>query len=186
MIGPSWLPCPGCRHRFVKRNPVEQMLERVERRAMPDDEDGAGVNVRQCLTKPSGDPVHYLLVAFAVGERVHEMSQASSLDVRRWLSRQITVVAFTKPGIADNRKRAIAESDLGGAERAREIRAEYDGQVIVTPARAQRTGLLFASGRQGSVEPAGGETSFIVEAGRVSFKDQLQARIARHKETSRG
>ena len=52
----------------MKRNPVEQMLERVERRAMPDDEDGAGVNVRQCLTKPSGDAVHHLPVAFTVGE----------------------------------------------------------------------------------------------------------------------
>jgi len=107
------------------------------------------------------------------------------LDLRRWLSRQITVVAFTKPSITDDRKRAIAESDLGGAERTREIRAEYDGQVIVTPTRAERTGLFLASGRQGNVEPAGGETDFIVEACRVTFKDQPQTRSAR-RERHRG
>ena len=57
----------------MKGNPVEKMFKRVVRRAMPNDEDGAGVNVLQCLTKPSGDSVHYLLVAFTIGERIHEM-----------------------------------------------------------------------------------------------------------------
>src|SRR5262245_34065750 len=117
VIGPAWLPCPRGRHRFVERHPVEEMLERVVCRAMPNDEDGAGVNVLRCLTKPSGDSVHYLLVAFTVGEWIREMEEASLLDLRRWVSRQITVVAFTKPSITDNRKRAIGESDLGGAER---------------------------------------------------------------------
>src|SRR5688572_3436590 len=105
------------------------MLQRVLRRAMSNDDDGAGIHVRSCVTKPSGDSVHYLLVAFAVAERVHELQPASLLDCRHWVSRQIAVVAFTKPSIADNRKRAIAERDLGGAERACEIRAEYGGQV---------------------------------------------------------
>ncbi|HVG56727.1 MAG TPA: hypothetical protein VM846_19960 [Vicinamibacterales bacterium] len=167
----------------MKRNPLEEMLERVVRRAMPNDEDGAGVNVLPCLTKPSGDSAHYLLVAFTVGERIHKMSQAPLLDLRRWLSRQITVVAFTKPSIPDNRKRALAERDLGGAERAGEIRAEYDSWVIVTPTRAEHTGLLFAGGRQGNVEPAGGETNFIVEACRVTFEDEphWNARRERHR-----
>ena len=84
---------------------------------MPNDEDGAGVNVLQRLTQPSGDSIYYLLVAFTVGKGIHEMSRASLLDLRRWLSRQITVVAFTKPGITDDPERAIAERDLGGAER---------------------------------------------------------------------
>jgi hypothetical protein len=52
----------------VKRHPLEEMLKRVVRRAMPNDEDGACVKVLQCRTKPSGDSVHYLLVAFTVGE----------------------------------------------------------------------------------------------------------------------
>jgi hypothetical protein len=100
----------------VKRHPIEEMLERVVRRAMPNDEGGARVKVLQCLTKPSGDSIHYLLVAFTVGEWIHEVPQASSLNLRRWSSRQITVIAFTKPSITDDRKGAIAESDLGGAE----------------------------------------------------------------------
>jgi hypothetical protein len=93
------------------------MLERVVRRAMPNDEDSADVTVLQCLTKPSGDTVNYLLVAFTVGEWIDEMQRASLLDLRRCPPRQIPVVAFTKPSITDNRERAIAESDLGGAKR---------------------------------------------------------------------
>jgi hypothetical protein len=57
----------------VKRYPLEEMLERVVRRAMPDDEDRACVDVLSCLTKPSGDSAHDLLVTFTVGERFHEM-----------------------------------------------------------------------------------------------------------------
>jgi len=121
------------------------MLERVVRRAMPNDEDGAGVNVLPCLTKPSGDSAHYLLVAFTVGERIHKMSQAPLLDLRRWLSRQITVVAFTKPGIADDRKRTIAERDFGGAKRTGQVRTKHDREVLVTTTSAEHPGLLFAS-----------------------------------------
>jgi hypothetical protein len=169
----------------VQRHVLEEMLERVVRRAMPDDEDGAGVDVPQGVAKPSGDSVHDLLVAFTVGEWIREVSQAPLLDRRRGLSRQITVVAFTQPGITENRERAIAERDLGGAERTREIRAEHNGQVILTASRAECTGLFLASGRQGNVEPAGGETDFIIKACRVSFEDQPQIRSPR-RERHRG
>ena len=57
--------------------------------------------------------------------------------------------------------------------------------MVVTPTRAKRTGLFLASGRQGNVEPAGGETDFIVEACRVSLKDQPQTRRARRERQDR-
>jgi hypothetical protein len=85
----------------VKRHTVEQMLERVERRAMSNHEDGAGVELPHCLTKPSGDAVHDLLVAFTVGEWIHEVQPASLFDLRCWPPRQLAVVAFTKPDITD-------------------------------------------------------------------------------------
>jgi hypothetical protein len=100
----------------VERDTVEEMLERIERRTMPDYEGCPAVNVPRRLTKPSGDPVHDLLVAFTVGEGIHEMQHTPLLDLARWPPREIPVVAFTKPGITDNRNRAIAKSDLGGAE----------------------------------------------------------------------
>jgi hypothetical protein len=101
----------------MERHPVDEMFERIVRRAMPDDEDGAGVDVLPCLTQPGGDPVHDLLIAFTIRERIHEMPPPSVLDHRRWVSRQIAVIALPKPGVTDDRNCAIAERDLGGAER---------------------------------------------------------------------
>jgi hypothetical protein len=108
------------------------------------------------------------------------VQQASLVDLRGWPSRQIAVIAFTKPRITGYRKRAIAERDLGGAKGTCEIRAEYGCEMIVTSTHAKRTGLFLACGRQSDVEPAGGKTCFVVEARRVSFKNQSQTRIARH------
>ena len=164
----------------MKGHTVEEMFERVERRTMADHEDCGGVKLPHCLTKPSRDPIHHLLVAFTVGEWIHEMQQATLLDLRRWPPRQITIVAFTKPSITDNRKRAIAESDLGGAIRTGEIRAEDGCEVIVTSTRAEHTGLFLASERQGNVEPARGKACLVVEACRVTLKDQ-PPRIVRHE-----
>lgn len=88
----------------MKGHTVEEVLEGVEGRAVPDDEDCTGV-VAHGLTEPRGDPVHHLLVAFTVWEWLHEMTQTSLLDLGCRPPRQIPVVAFTKPGVADNRKR---------------------------------------------------------------------------------
>jgi hypothetical protein len=97
------------------------------------------------------------------------MACASLLDLRRWPPRQITVVAFTKASITDNRKRAIAERDLSGAKRTRESRAVDNSVMIVTPTHAEHAGLFFSSGRGAHVEPAGGKTRLIVEADLALF-----------------
>src|SRR5262245_55137700 len=101
----------------MKGDTLEEMLDGVERRTMPNHEDGTGVDLRHGLTQPSRDSVRHLLVAFTVGKWIHEMAEPSWLDLRHWPPRQIPVVALTKPNITDNRKRPIAERDLGGAKR---------------------------------------------------------------------
>jgi hypothetical protein len=113
---------------------------------MSDHQDCAGVKLSHYLIEPSGDSIHDVLVAFPVWEWIQEMQQASLLDLRRWPPREVTVVAFPKPSITDNRKRATAESDLGSAKRTCEIRAEDDREVIITTTRAEHTGLFLASG----------------------------------------
>jgi hypothetical protein len=142
---------------------------------MPDDKDCAGANLLRCLTKPCRDSLGGLLVALAVRKRIDEMPQPLRIDLRGWPSREIAIVAFTQPGIANDAKRAIGESDLGSAKGAGEVRADDGGDVIVTTPLAEYARLLLAGTGQGNVEPARGKTGFIVEAGRVRFEDQLQA-----------
>ena len=65
----------------MKRGTSQQMLERVKRRAMPNHEDCAGIELPRDLTEPSGDPLHHLLVAFATGERSRDMERPSLVDL---------------------------------------------------------------------------------------------------------
>ena len=158
----------------MQRHTVEEVLERVERRAMPDDENGAVLELPHRIAQPSGHAIDHLSVALTVGEGDVKVTWASFLDLRRRPSGQIAVVAFAKPGIAHNRKRTIAEGDLGGAKRTGEVRAEDSKKLVVAVARAEAASLRLARRRERGIEPAGREAGFVVDACRVSFEDQLQ------------
>ena len=60
-------------------HPVQQVLEGVKRRTVADDQHCAAVKLPPNFTKPSGDPFDDLLVAFTVGEWIHEMTQPESI-----------------------------------------------------------------------------------------------------------
>ena len=143
-IDPPRLPLPRRGHGIVKVGSRNEMLERIERRPMSDDEHGLTSERLSDFREPCTDAVDDLLIALAAGEG-HRHSQVSlRFNFGGSVPGESAVVAFTKSGISDNCDPPVRECDLGRPYGARQIRTEHRREIVGSTALPERACLDLA------------------------------------------
>ena len=101
-INPPRLPLPHRGHGVLELHSRNEVLERIERRSMSDDEHRLTSERLSDFREPCTDAVDDLLIALAAGEGHRHSQVALRVNFGGSMPGERAVVAFTKSGISDN------------------------------------------------------------------------------------
>src|SRR5688572_17026000 len=142
-VNPPGLPAPRCANGLGERDLPDQVLERVKRRTVADNDDGPGESARR-LVQPFADARRGLFETLAVWIRRRDVLDPVGLHFSCGPPRQRSVIALAKTRIANERDGARSKRDVRGAKRPGQIRRKHGRDVVAGSPASQLPGLLLS------------------------------------------